>query len=89
MINKWISCKKRLPKMNVPVLCIIKALCECAHYGQMVAIRFDLQCDDGAWEWHNAIASLDDQILRIDNSMIIYWQPLLKMPKGFIPAWEE
>lgn len=48
-MKNWISVKTKLPNINVPVLCIIKANCGCEHYIPNILARINILDDDWAW----------------------------------------
>ncbi len=83
MKDKWIHPDTKLPPPQVPVLCIVKALCDCEHYIPSVMAR-EIIAHDGDWRWYQG-----ENIPLAPRDYVKMWQPLPEMPKRFVPAWEE
>jgi hypothetical protein len=86
-MNNWISVKEKKPKMNMPVLCIVKADCECCHYVPTILAR-EIITDDGEWEWVSGQIDENSKSQRCKKDKIVYWRAIPKfpsyLPEGFI-----
>jgi hypothetical protein len=80
---KWIKIKDQLPPFNVPVLCVIKNNCGCAHYSQAVFSRIDHDNDEGGYAWSDGQG---EKCYR--PQMIVYWQKLPDMVPGLEPGYD-
>jgi hypothetical protein len=82
-MKKWVSVNTRLPKINVPVLCIVEANCECEHYVPAVLARMNIVDDD--WDWIGVSANEDNKSgrARIKKEYIKMWMDVEKFPSKF------
>lgn len=80
---KWIKIKDQLPPLNVPVLCVIKNNCGCAHYSQSVFARIEHESDAGDFAWSDGQG---EQLYH--PSDILYWQKLPPMVPGLEPGYD-
>ena len=85
-LNKWISINQGLPPIEVPVLCIIKADCECDHYAQSVFMRINVNLNLKDWEWKFFVDS-PSGLPYIGKNKVIYWKYLPYMPPGCKPSY--
>lgn len=83
MKQKWIDIKKQLPPFYVPVLCVIKANCDCDHYSQFVFVRVEHKNDYEDYAWTDG----EGKDLYHPHD-ILYWQPLPEMVEGLETAYD-
>ena len=73
----WHPVNARLPKLGVPVLCIVRAACECDHYVPTILCRQMLH--DG-WAW---MQDVNCEFIHINEEKVVAWRSIEKFPTKF------
>lgn len=85
-MKDWISVNTKLPKIKVPVLCIIEANCGCEHYVASVLARVYISDDD--WEWL-ANSPESQNWIKCPKQKVKAWQYLDKFPVKYNEGFER
>jgi len=87
-MNNWISVNTKLPKIGVPVLCVLKSACPCDHYVPAILARV-VVAHDGHWEWITNVNTSNDIEIKCSKELVKCWQSLPKFPVKFNEGFER
>jgi hypothetical protein len=84
----WISVEQGLPKLHVPVLCIIESGCECHDdfIPRVLALTDEIYDNDVMWFDINLDGNKKDLVKK---ERVKYWMPIDLFPEGFPEAFER
>lgn len=83
-LTKWIDASIELPQFNVPVLCVVKNACECAHFSQTVFARVKHENAEFGYAWQDGQG---DNLYHPTD--VLRWRHLPKMPWGFPVGYDD
>ncbi len=85
-MKNYISVNTKLPKLKEPVLCIVKASCECDHYIPAILARVNVT--DDTWQWL-ADNPESGKYVSINKEQVVAWQHIEDFPKKYTEGFDR